>query len=128
MKKRIIVTAAILGALAVIAGAFGAHGLQSVIPAKDMEIWRTAVQYHFYHVFALLFLSTISKYSDKLLRDCYLLFLFGIICFSGSLYLLAFHSVKGYEWTESLGPITPIGGLLFIAGWVVLAVTAIKKL
>jgi uncharacterized membrane protein YgdD (TMEM256/DUF423 family) len=128
MKKTIIVTAAILGALAVVAGAFGAHGLQNAVSAKDLDIWHTAVQYHFYHVFAMLFLSTLTKYSDKLVRDCYYLFLFGIVLFSGSLYLLTFHEVKGYEWTVTLGPITPIGGLLFIVGWVILAVAAIKKI
>jgi uncharacterized membrane protein YgdD (TMEM256/DUF423 family) len=128
MKKTIIITAAVFGALAVIAGAFGAHSLQTVLSAKNLEIWHTAVQYQFYHVFALLFISTLTRYRTVLVKQCYYLFTFGIVFFSGSLYLLSFHDVKGFEWTPTLGPVTPLGGLLFIAGWVVLAVAAYKNI
>jgi uncharacterized membrane protein YgdD (TMEM256/DUF423 family) len=126
MKKRIIVTAAIFAAIAVIAGAFGAHGLEGKLSPKSLEVWHTAVQYQFYHVFALLFLATLARYKSILLTNCYYLFTFGIIFFSGSLYLLACSDLLKWEWLPVMGPITPLGGLLFIAGWVVLAIAAIK--
>ena len=124
MRKKIIITAAILGALAVIAGAFGAHGLQKFLSAKDIEVWHTAVQYQFYHVFALLFLSTLTRHKTRLINDCYYPFTLGTVFFSGSLYLLACSRWMEWSWTPVIGPITPVGGLLFIAGWILLGVIA----
>ena len=128
MKKRIIVTASIFGALAVIAGAFGAHGLQSLLTAKNIEVWHTAVQYQFYHVFALLFLSTMAATNNKLVKASYYLFALGIVFFSGSLYLLSCRDVLGMDWLIYMGPVTPIGGLLFIAGWITTGLAAYRNL
>lgn len=128
MKKRIIITASVFGALAVIAGAFGAHALKPVLSAPNMEIWHTAVQYQFYHVFALLALSALHRIRTRLINDCYYLFTFGIILFSGSLYLLACREWRGWGWVTTLGPATPIGGLLLIGGWVTLGVVALKNI
>ena len=128
MKKRIIVTATIFGTLAVVAGAFGAHALQGLLTAKNIEVWHTAVQYQFYHVFALLFLSTIVTANNKLVNASYYLFTLGIVFFSGSLYLLSCLEVLGMNWLIYMGPITPIGGLLFIAGWITTGLAAYKKL
>jgi uncharacterized membrane protein YgdD (TMEM256/DUF423 family) len=127
MKRKIIITAAIFGALAVVAGAFGAHGLQGLLTPKYLDVWHTAVQYQFYHVFALLFLATIAKENNKAINACYYLFTLGIIFFSGSLYLLSCCELLGWDWLIFMGPITPIGGLLFIAGWIVLAITAFRN-
>lgn len=127
MNRTIIVTAAVLGAVAVIAGAFGAHALKEVLSPKQLQIWGTAVQYHFYHVFALLFLSTLARNESKLIFASYWLFLLGIVFFSGSLYLLSFSGVLHWNWLHVLGPITPVGGLLFIAGWITLALAAIRN-
>lgn len=127
MKKKIFITASIFGALAVITGAFGAHGLQERLTAKDMQVWNTAVQYQFYHVFALLGLAGISRYQTRLIKDCYYLFTFGIIFFSGSLYLLASHALLGWGWLNVIGPVTPLGGVLFIGGWITMAVAAMKN-
>ena len=127
MKKKIIVTACVFGALAVIAGAFGAHGLEGKLSPKDMDVWHTAVQYQFYHVFALLFLSMLTRYKTRLVNDCYNLFTTGVIFFSGSLYLLSTNELTGWGWLLVLGPITPIGGLILIAGWIVLAVVPFKE-
>jgi uncharacterized membrane protein YgdD (TMEM256/DUF423 family) len=127
MKRKIIITAAIFGALAVVAGAFGAHGLQGLLTPKYLDVWHTAVQYQFYHVFALLFLVIIATENNKAVNACYYLFTLGIIFFSGSLYLLSCSELLGWDWLIIMGPITPIGGLLFIAGWIVLAVTAFRN-
>ncbi len=126
MDKKIIATASVFGAIAVIAGAFGAHGLQGRLSSNELEVWHTAVQYQFYHVFALLFLST-GIVKNKLVNTCYYLFTFGIIFFSGSLYLLSSRELIGWDWIIYMGPITPLGGLLFIAGWITLALAAYKN-
>jgi len=126
MKKRIFITASVLGALAVIAGAFAAHGLQGRLSAKEMEVWHTAVQYQFYHVFALLALSILDRYNTSLVRNCYYLFTLGIVFFSGSLYLLASRELLGWGWLIVIGPVTPLGGVLFIGGWITMAVAAMK--
>ncbi len=126
MNKQIIVTAAIYGVLAVITGAFGAHALKSKLDAGQLEVWHTAVQYQFYHVFALLFLSTLNPLNNQL-EWSYYLFTFGIVLFSGSLYLMATRSLLGWEWLRLLGPVTPLGGLFFILGWVMLALGVLKK-
>lgn len=126
MKKQIIITAAVFGALAVIFGAFGAHSLQGMISSKSLEVWHTAVQYQFYHVFALLFLSTIA-FKPNQVKVIYYLFTLGIVFFSGSLYLLACRDFLNWGWLPIMGPITPIGGLLFIAGWIFLGLAAFKN-
>src|ERR1700733_2974869 len=110
MNKQIIVTASFFGLLAVIAGAFGAHALQAKFDAKQLDVWHTAVQYQFYHVFALLFLATIAGTRKSVALPFYL-FTIGIIFFCGSLYLLACHDLIGWGWLTVMGPITPIGGL-----------------
>jgi uncharacterized membrane protein YgdD (TMEM256/DUF423 family) len=127
MNKQIIVTASLFGMLAVIAGAFGAHALQGKLDARQLDVWHTAVQYQFYHVFALLFLSTFSRFRSKIINSTFYLFSFGIILFSGSLYLLACRDLLGWNWLTIMGPITPIGGLLFIAGWITLAVAGFRN-
>jgi uncharacterized membrane protein YgdD (TMEM256/DUF423 family) len=127
MKKKLIVTAAIFGMLAVIAGAFGAHGLQGRLSAKDLEVWHTAVQYQFYHVFALLFLSTLTQFKPRIIDYCYNFFTFGVIFFSGSLYLLSCVELLGWSWLPVMGPVTPLGGLMLIIGWVLLGIAAIRN-
>jgi uncharacterized membrane protein YgdD (TMEM256/DUF423 family) len=127
MNRQIIITASLLGLLAVITGAFGAHGLKAQIDAQQLEIWHTAVQYQFYHVFALLFLSTIARPNSRLVKAAYYLFVLGIVFFSGSLYLLACRDMLGLTKLYLIGPITPIGGLLFILGWLMLALAAIRN-
>jgi uncharacterized membrane protein YgdD (TMEM256/DUF423 family) len=127
MNKQIIITAAIFGMLAVITGAFGAHGLKAVLDQQQLEVWHTAVQYHFYHVFALLFLSTFARFKNGMIMTSYYLFSAGIICFSGSLYLLSCRNVLNWSWLRAMGPVTPLGGLFFIAGWATLAIAAYRN-
>lgn len=127
MNKQIIITASLFGALAVIAGAFGAHALKASLSPYQREVWQTGVQYQFYHVFALLFLSTFTRFKNKVIVSTYYLFTFGIVLFSGSLYLLACRDLIHMPGLAVLGPVTPIGGLLFIIGWVFLAFAAFRN-
>lgn len=127
MQKNIIITAAILGMLAVITGAFGAHALKARLEISQIQVWNTAVQYQFYHVLALLFLSTLARNDSGQVYAAYWLFVLGIVFFSGSLYLLSCSSILQWSWLRVLGPITPIGGLLFIAGWFMLMLVAVKN-
>ena len=126
MKKQIIITASVFGALAVICGAFGAHSLQASLTAKNLEVWHTAVQYQFYHVFALLFLSSLAGSKSRLISASYYLFTFGIIMFSGSLYLLACRDLLGWGGLKIIGPVTPLGGLFFIIGWLTMGLAALR--
>ncbi|EHQ30156.1 DUF423 domain-containing protein [Mucilaginibacter paludis] len=127
MNKQIILTASFFGMLAVITGAFGAHALKAVLSEQHLETWHTAVQYQFYHTFALLFLSSLTRFKNNIVLTTYYLFTFGIILFSGSLYLLSCRDLLGWSWLPVVGPVTPIGGLLFIAGWVTLAIAGYRN-
>lgn len=125
MNKRIILTAAFFGALAVVLGAFGAHSLKILISPSALEIWQKGVEYQFYHVFALLYLSTFARYKNKLIGFAFVFFTLGIVLFSGSLYILALKDA--YHLSVSfIGPITPVGGLCFILGWISLFLAALK--
>lgn len=111
-------TAATALALAVIFGAFGAHGLRDRLDAYSTSVYEKAVLYHFFHALGLLFVSLMPKLGYLTARQtgwiCGLL-LAGIVLFSGSLYVLAVTRI------QTLGIITPFGGLAFIAGWLALA-------
>ena len=124
MAKLFITLASLSGMLAVVLGAFGAHALKGKFDAYALSVFDTAVQYHFYHSFALLAVGIIalSQPHTVLLKTSGWLFVLGILIFSGSLYLL---SITGIRW---LGAITPLGGLAFIAGWACLAATGWKLL
>jgi len=128
MSKRILVTASMFGATAVILGAFGAHGLKNLIDQNALEIWAKAVEYQFYHTFALLFLYFFDKGEKrKAVKWAYVFFTFGILLFSGSLYLLATRSISNIGFVNYIGPITPFGGLMFICGWISIFIAALKK-
>lgn len=128
MQKTFGIIAASYGALAVILGAFGAHALKEKLDAYQLEIFNKGVQYQFYHVaalFAVVLLST--KIQSKSLDFAGWFFTIGILFFSGSLYLLATRSLLGIDSiTPIIGPITPIGGLCFIIGWILLAISFSK--
>jgi uncharacterized membrane protein YgdD (TMEM256/DUF423 family) len=126
MNKRIILTASVFGAVAVILGAFGAHGLKDKISVDALSIWSKGVEYQFYHTFALFFLSTFARFRNKLIDLAYFSFTFGIIFFSGSLYLLATREITQIGFVEFIGPLTPFGGLLFILGWMFLFLAALR--
>ena len=115
-------TASILLVLAVAIGAFGAHGLKAHLSTEMLQTYKTGVEYHFYHALGLLLIGVLSiSFPSSLLNWSAILLAIGIILFSGSLYVLA---ITGIKW---LGAITPLGGLSFIAGWVLLFVAVWKK-
>jgi uncharacterized membrane protein YgdD (TMEM256/DUF423 family) len=109
-------TGAASGLLAVLLGAFGAHALRSRIPPEQLEVFRTAVQYHAIHALAILLTGALQPQAanPKALRAAAAAFLVGTALFSGSLYLLAVTGIK------LLGIITPFGGVCFLAGWILL--------
>lgn len=118
-----LVAAAIAGLLAVMAGAFGAHGLRHLVSERSLEVFQTAVSYQIYHALALMAASLIPPLglSRKLLTLACSFWLAGMLLFSGSLYLLV---LTGTHW---LGPVTPVGGVSFMVGWGLLIVAALKK-
>lgn len=122
MHKRFLITAAILGAITVAMGAFGAHALKAIVPAESLSIYETAVKYQFYHVFALAITAILyEKYPNQSLINACVSFIVGMFLFCGSLYLLTIRAATGIEWLKYAGPITPVGGLGFIVGWLQLA-------
>lgn len=127
MNKRIILTASLFGVSAVLLGAFGSHGLKGKITDSDLDIWKTAVNYQFYHTLALLFISSFPGLHSRLINITSYSFTFGILLFSGSLYLLSTRSITGLDWARFLGPLTPLGGLLFILGWICLFLATLKN-
>ncbi len=123
MNKNFLTAGALLAAVAVICGAFGAHFLKTKLSAEGLQTFETAVRYQFYHAFALLVTGILYKeFSNKLLKWAGNLFIAGIILFSGSLYILC--GVQSLKW---IGAITPFGGLCFITGWILLAAVITKK-
>ena len=115
--------AAILGGLSVAGGAFASHALQNQLSARAIEVFGTAVRYQMYHALALLAVATllgIFKEGNVWLTAAGWLFIVGIVLFSGSLYLISLAGIKTF------GPITPLGGVMFIAGWVCLVIAAFR--
>lgn len=113
-----IKSASLLMFIAVALGAFGAHALKAHLSDYSLDVYKTAVLYHFIHALAIFAVAWISAYTnDPKAHYAGLCFLAGIVLFSGSLYLL---SVTGLKW---LGAITPLGGIYFLAGWFILLLT-----
>jgi uncharacterized membrane protein YgdD (TMEM256/DUF423 family) len=122
----------VLGSLAVALGALGAHFLKSKIPSGQITVdllngFDTGVKYHIYHTLGMFLIVLIKdKYPSKYLNWAYTFFLWGIILFSGSLYFLCTRNIYGVEWLKFLGPITPIGGISFVLGWLCISLSALK--
>jgi uncharacterized membrane protein YgdD (TMEM256/DUF423 family) len=118
IAKLFISMGAISGMLGVMLGAFGAHGLKDKLSDKMLANWMTGVEYHFYHTFAILAVGLLAlHFQPRLLPASGWAFVIGIVLFSGSLYVMALTGIT------KLGAITPIGGLAFIIGWILLALT-----
>ncbi len=124
MQKFILITGSLLGGLAVIVGAFGAHALQTLLETHErVQTFETAVKYQFYHSLALLFLGLLMyNFSHKFLNYSAWSFIIGIALFSGSLYILCL--TNNPKW----GAVAPIGGLAFIVGWILMSIACYKSL
>ncbi|WP_026695943.1 DUF423 domain-containing protein [Peribacillus kribbensis] len=121
--KVFLLAGAINAFLAVALGAFGAHGLEGKISDKYLEVWKTGVQYQMFHAAGLLIIGLLmGKIQGSLLGTAGWLMLAGIILFSGSLYVLSVTGIK------VLGAITPLGGISFLAAWVLIMVAVYKHL
>ncbi|TXG38729.1 DUF423 domain-containing protein [Seonamhaeicola maritimus] len=117
----IIITGAIFGMLSVIFGAFGAHALKKTLSNEQLKSFETGVKYQMYHAIVLLVLGFNSEYTSQSIYWC---FSIGILLFSFSIYGLVLSDAKGKK-IRFLGPITPIGGLLLIVGWVLIIINSI---
>jgi uncharacterized membrane protein YgdD (TMEM256/DUF423 family) len=126
MERRIISVAAFLGTTAIVLGAFGAHALKKHLSIEELNTFETGVKYQMYHALFLLFLGLNSFLTEKAKKNIFQLISCGVICFSGSIYLLATKSLTHIDF-KPIGIITPIGGALLIAGWSILFWNMIKK-
>src|SRR5882724_6631275 len=123
MHKLFLIVAALLGALSVALGAFAAHRLREIASADTVSMFETGVRYQFYHVFALLIVAILyEKFPGRLLQWAGNCFQLVILLFSGSLYLMAALRITDTGGIEKIGFITPIGGLFFISGWMLMLI------
>ena len=127
MNKKILVLASIFGLLAVIIGAFAAHGLRPKISASSLQSFETGVRYQMYHAFLLLFIGNMEVVNTKNKKIIYYLVLFGVLLFSGSIYALATNNLTIFDF-KIIGFITPFGGLLLILAWLVLLINFVKTI
>lgn len=129
MHKKLLIAAAIFGGLAVALSAFGAHALKRITTDPTiLDSFETATRYQMFHALALLAMVGFSnKWPDRLLTLAANCFIAGIIVFCGSLYILTYLKINDSDAVNVVGPITPAGGLLLIAGWVILLVMALKQ-
>ncbi len=116
MTRALFSVGALLGAIGVAAGAFGAHGLRARVSPEMLAVFETGVRYHLIHALALLAVAWAStRWASAAIRAAGWLFVAGILLFSGSLYALTLTGIRG------LGAVTPFGGAAFILGWLLLA-------
>ena len=128
MYKQALAAGTLFAMVAVILGAFAAHGLKSILPPDKIDVFQKGVTYQFYHSFALLAVGIIYSYfPNALLKPATVLFILGIVFFSGTLYLYPLLEVKNVNIPVFGKLITPIGGICFIIGWLLLFLGIIKK-
>ena len=121
MNTSFLMTGTFLAGLAVVLGAFGAHGLKKIVPPETVSTFQTGVQYQMYHALALIFVGILFERMDHgLLKWAGICFIAGVILFSGSLYLITLLKAKNTVGLSGIGIITPFGGLFFVAGWLLM--------
>ena len=126
MNKKLLTTAAVFGMIGIVLGAFGAHALKKVLAMEQLVTFETGVRYQMYHALFLLFVGLNTTLSEKSKMYIYYFTLFGVLFFSGSIYLLATNSLTRFDF-KTIGFITPIGGLFLILAWAVLLFNVAKK-
>lgn len=125
MNRTILITAAILGFVAIALGAFAAHGLKEVLSTEALQTFETGVRYQMYHAIMLLFVGGTSFLNAKSKNIMFYLVLIGVVFFSGSIYGLSTMDVTGINF-KRVGFITPIGGLLLISAWALMLLNFLK--
>lgn len=125
MNKYLLITGALFGGLAVILGAFAAHGLEALITLDQIETFETGVRYQMYHAFLLLIVGSLNILNDKTKKIILWMTVFGVILFSGSIYGLATNDLTSFDF-KTIGFVTPIGGFLFILSWVIMLIKFLK--
>jgi uncharacterized membrane protein YgdD (TMEM256/DUF423 family) len=122
--KLFLILGAINAFLAVALGAFGAHGLEGKLTEKYLKVWETGVTYHMYHALGLVLIAILADKwpNSPIIGFSGWLMVIGILLFSGSLYVLSTSGIK------VLGAITPLGGVAFLAAWVLIIIAAVKNL
>lgn len=124
-NKKILIPATILAAITIAIGAFGAHGLKKLVDEPLLSSFETGVRYQMYHVLALVIIGLVGGISESTQQWVFRFFTLGILLFSGSIYLLTLKEFLPFN-VGFLGPVTPIGGLMFIMGWLRLCYGIIK--
>ena len=126
MNKKITATAAFLGMVAIILGAFGAHALKKVLTPEQVISFETGVRYQMYQAFFLFFLASQNDILEKTKKTIFTLITLGTLFFSGSIYLLSTTGITGINF-KPIGFITPIGGVLLILAWGMLGYSIIQS-
>ena len=126
MEKKIFISASLLGLLAVVLGAFAAHGLRDALVTTSLESFQTGVRYQMYHAFFLFVVGLLPQLTLAQKSRLFWVTIIGVVLFSGSIYLLSSNTLTPIDF-GFLGPITPIGGLFLISAWVVLFYHLLKN-
>jgi len=126
MNKTIFIIGIIFGVLAVILGAFGAHGLESLVDAGAIQTFETGVRYQMYHAILLLILANSDFLPEKAKRAVFFLLVLGIVLFSFSIYLLATNDLTSFDFRK-IALLTPLGGTTLILGWILLGIRVLRK-
>lgn len=129
MNKTALITGILFASISVILGAFGAHALKQVLEATNQQaVFETAVRYQMYHSFALIATGILAHFfTSGQINLATWFFIIGILLFSGSLYAMVALKIEGRVGLGGLGILTPIGGVFFILGWIMLLLTVLKK-
>ncbi|PHR71572.1 MAG: hypothetical protein COA67_06030 [Lutibacter sp.] len=123
MKNKNLVITSILGAIAIVLGAFGAHALKEKLGVDALKSFETGVRYQMYHVIVLLFVNTYAGFKSKTKNVISMLFISGIVLFSGSIYAITILDIN----PKSIWFITPLGGVFFIIGWIKMTISFLKS-
>lgn len=126
MENRITITGLFFGVTSIILGAFGAHALKNYLTPEQLISFETGVRYQMYHALFLLFLAKNESINLKTKKTVFYLISIGVVLFSFSIFLLTTKNVTSIDF-KFLGPITPVGGLLLISGWMILFINFFKR-
>ncbi|MDO6595501.1 DUF423 domain-containing protein [Oceanihabitans sp. 2_MG-2023] len=125
MDKKLLITGAIFGVIAIVLGAFAAHGLKTIISESALQSFETGVRYQMYHAFLLLILGSQSVISEKSKKTIYAFIVVGVLLFSGSIYGLSTNALTSINFNK-IAMFTPLGGVLLITAWIIMLINFLK--